>query len=284
LLSGFKSTDAGREAERALVHAEASGDREMRRAALNTLVNGYLCAGPVPAAEAIVRCEELLESVAGDQLLEATVKRPLALFQAMQGHAGKALALHHEAGVILDELNLRSMEVYRQFAAYTLRLAGDRLGAEAELKRMWLYFRDIRGDAFDNRAANAAAELGHLYCDDGRWDEAADMDAFGRNSDDRESRVLTLEARVAARVGRADAAEELAEEAVSIAEKRPQYLTVRAQAWETLAELKRVVGKPVDADAAVATAVAHYEQKGNIVAAERLRDAAQTTPGVSSPR
>src|SRR5262249_12410803 len=68
------------EVERAPAYAERCGDREMRRPPTNTFANGYLPSGPTPAADAIERCEALLRSARGDRLLEATVKRPLALF------------------------------------------------------------------------------------------------------------------------------------------------------------------------------------------------------------
>jgi hypothetical protein len=53
------------------------------------------------------------------------------------------------------------------------------------------------------------------------------------------------------------------------------HLTVRGQAQVALAEVQRAAGNDAEADAAVARALALYEQKGNVAAAERLRSAVE---------
>jgi hypothetical protein len=266
---------AGAEFERALVHAEACGDREMSRAALNTLANRYLCNGPIPAGEAIARCEELLRSVRGDRLLEATVKRPLAMLYAMQVRPEQALELLGQAGLVLDELNLRSMEVYRGLVAYAKELAGDRLGAEQELEKMWLYFHNLRGEAVDIRAVEATTQLARLYCDEGRWKKAAEMLTYGHgtalNNARRASR-LAVEARLKAHHGRPAEALSLLEPAFADGGLEGS-LTIRAQIWAALAEVQRAAGHAAEVDAAVARALELYEQKGNIAAAQLLREA-----------
>src|SRR5262249_4538430 len=132
----------------------------------------HLYVGPIPAQAAIERCEQLLASVRGDRVLEATVKRPLALFYAMIERPEEAIRLAGEASDVLNELNLRTAQVYRHVVAYALELPGDTAGAEAEYNEIWGYFRAPRPELVDTRAQGAIIELGRLYCDQRRWDEA----------------------------------------------------------------------------------------------------------------
>ena len=103
-------------------------------------------------------------------------------------------------------------------------LAGDRAGAEHELKARWHYFRDILGGAPDSRAMQAAYRLAYLYCDDGRWDDAEECLAFHRDVPDAERRdsrphiASPAEARLAAHRGELAEAAALAQRAVEIAE------------------------------------------------------------------
>jgi class 3 adenylate cyclase/tetratricopeptide (TPR) repeat protein len=258
----------GAEYERALANAERCDDREMRRLALGSFASGYLCGGPTPAAEAIVRCEELLESVRGDGVLEATVMRPLALFYAMSERRDEALELLSQANLVLDELNLRTAQVYRHVVAYARELTGDRDGAEHELRKMWTYFGNLRVNDVDTRAVRAAIMLARLYCDSDRWDEADEMLHYGRSLDtSREHNPgrLAVAARLSARQGQDDAVQ-LAEKALALSEPLTDNLTNRAEIWLAHAWVHRSLGLNDDADLSVARALELYEQKGNIAA------------------
>ena len=269
---------AGVELERALAHAEACDDQEMRRGVVNTLTNGFIVAGPMPVGEGIVRCEELLASARGDRVLEATVKRPLAALYAMASKPGEALELLAQAGLVLDEFNLRSTQLYRLIVAYARELADDRAGAEHELETMWLYFRGVRGDTVDVRACRAAVELARLYCDARRWDEARELVAYvpaditGLSVGTITMIRLAVEARLAAHDGRLGEAVSLAEQAVAT-KTRDQNLNLMASVWLARAEVQRAAGSTVEADAAVSAALNLYDQKGNIAAAAHLRAA-----------
>ena len=104
---------------------------------------------------------------------------------------------------------------------------------------------------------NAAYRLAALYCDQGRWDEAAECLAYGRDvarSDARSSTAtfrLAAEARLAAHRGELAEALTLAQRAVERAE-RSDMLNLRARAWLALAEVQRARGATAEADAAVA--------------------------------
>ena len=58
-------------------------------------------------------------------MLEATVKRPLALFYAMALRSAEATDALDEANRVYDELNSRTWQVYRWVGAYARELAGD---------------------------------------------------------------------------------------------------------------------------------------------------------------
>jgi hypothetical protein len=60
-------------------------------------------------------------------------------------------------------------------------------------------------------------------------------------------------------------------ERVVAREAETDGLNRKAGAWLTLAEVRRAAGRAEEAEAAVAEALALYEQRGNVAAAERLR-------------
>ena len=83
---------------------------------------------------------------------------------------------------------------------------------------------------------------------------------------------LAGRARLAAHRGQHDEAVALARAAVELAEQT-DMLNLRARIWLALAEVQRAAGNGAEADAAVATALELYEQKGNVAAAAALRAA-----------
>jgi class 3 adenylate cyclase/predicted ATPase len=259
---------AGAEFERALAHAHACGDKEARRLALGSFANAYLCGGPTPAEEAVERCAQLLELSRGDRVLEATVKRPLALLNAMLARAEEAEVLLDEAALVLDELSLRTSQVYRWVVAYARELDGDLAGAEREWRTMFDYFEALRRGRVDTRAMNAATELARFYCDLRRWDDAAEMLAYGGNVEQGDAAYstsaprLAVRARLAAHEGLAEAVP-LARQAVAKAEARADDLRNRAETLLALAEVERSAGRLDEAQNAFVASIELYELKGN---------------------
>jgi hypothetical protein len=125
----------------------------------------------------------------------------------------------------------------------------------------------------------AAYELGLLYCEEGRWDDAAQCVAYGNEVPEpvfyRPEAVLRvfLEARLAAHDGALDEAAASARRGVEQLEPT-DLLGARARAWLTVAEVERTSRHDTEADAAVGTALELYDAKGNVAAAARLRAAA----------
>jgi tetratricopeptide (TPR) repeat protein len=245
------------EVERALDLARACGDKEMLRLAIGTLVNGYLVDGATTAGATIERCEELFASVRGDRVLEATVKRPLALFYAMALRPAEANDTLDEALLVFDELSSRTAQVYRWVGAYARELAGDPEGAERELIGMFEYFRNVRGGEVDTRAKTASDRLAHLYCDQGRWDEAAEIFAY-------DPTAAAVRARLAAHKGLPDALE-LAEQAA--AQPHATNLTFSARLQLVLAEVQLASGLGELAHASLTSAIELFKLKGNLAGA-----------------
>jgi len=269
--------DAYVECERALVHADASGHQATRRRVVATLVFA-LTEGPTPVADGINRCEQLDETHGDDPFLHALIARSYSALLAMAGRFDEAREHVDESSLVLDELRqLTASGVYRGIAAETRELIGDRAGAEAELRAQWLELRDARADGGpDGRAMHAGYQLACLYCDDGRWDAAADCLEYGRDvpEPDLPNHWVPLRfaasGRIAAHEGRLAEAVVHARRGVETAEQSDR-LNNRARVWLSLAEVQRAAGAPAEADAAVAAALRLYDEKGNVAAARRLR-------------
>ena len=277
-LRGIALGQMGRQAdrlaalERALAHAEVTGDPRARWRAANSL-GRTLCDGPTPVPEAIARCEVLLSRYRDDRVAEASVSRFLALLLAMAGRRDEAREAVERSGAVLDELGQQvHMAHFRTIAIEARRLIGDTAGAEKELWKQWLYLRDLRGGAPDRRAAAAVLGLADLYSEQGRWDEAETYFAEAERlpSADFEYLRLAVEARLEAHRGRTAAAVACAEKAVEACDGTDN-LNMRAQTWRALAEARHATGDYRDAEAAAARALELYEQKGNVAAASALR-------------
>jgi DNA-binding SARP family transcriptional activator len=272
---GGRTAESQAELDRALEHADASGDPATLRRVVTTL-GGLLCDGPTAVPDAIRRCEQLLDAYGGDRVLEAVVARFLSLLLAMAGRFDEARDHVRRSSLVLEELNQLTLWVYRRVTGEAKELMGDRAGAEREYKAAWRSFHDASGAKLDGRAIGAACRLAFLYCDDGRWDDAADCLAYSREVPElpffRPEDVLRLavQARVAAQRGRLADAVTMAERAVERADGS-EFLDLRASVFRALGEVQLLRGATADADAAVAAAIELYEAKGNVAAAARLR-------------
>lgn len=206
-------------------------------------------------------------------MIDANVRRALGLSYAMARRRGEALESIRQSSLVLDDLRVGG--VYRDVAAYALELAGDRDGAERELLTMWRYYRELGEGAFERRAWRAATSLAWLYCDEGRWEEAREMQAYGRGLEGgfgmAVERSLAVEARLEARAGRLDEALALAERARARVDTTSGLVNQQAIVREALAEVLDTAGEPARAEQARREAIARYAQKGNVASAARVR-------------
>jgi predicted ATPase/class 3 adenylate cyclase len=279
-----RSEESAAARERALAHADACGDQTVRRLVMGRHCSIFLI-GPVPAAQMTARCEEWLATTDSDRVLDALLKRCLGLTHAMAGRAEEAVALVAESSAILDELNeMWASYIYRASAAYARELTGDRPGAERDLLASWTYFSRPGFPEVDKREIAAAYALARFYCDEGRFDEAeqlnrryADLPLNAQVVLDQSIMRQLVEARLAAQAGRPEEAVALAEGAVGRSAARGHEGRDRPQqsayAWLALAEVQRSAGRGEDAARSAAHAIELYELKGNVAAAAQTRAA-----------
>ena len=262
--------------ERSLAHAEASGDKTAYRETARLLA-AWLCEGPTPVDQVIRRCEELLESNRDDRMLAAVVGGVLSRALAMGARFDEAQIQLERASEVLVELNQTNAWMARFDVADAKELLGDIAGAEQELATIWQRFRAAGGEATESRAMRAASRLALLYCDEGRFDDAAECLAYGRELPEptvfrhlANALHIAGRARLAAHRGEHAEALRLGRLAVDLAENGG-FAELKALVWLTLAAVQRATGQTVEAGAAIARALEFYEQKGNIAAAARLR-------------
>jgi tetratricopeptide (TPR) repeat protein len=160
-------------------------------------------------------------------------------------------------------------------ASNALELAGDLASAEREWKDAFAYFRNLRPDTVVGAAWLAGKNLARLYCNEGRWEEAEEALAYGRDAviptmPMSQLSRLAVEARLAAHRGELEEAVALAERAVAESASR-EWPNHQAELCLALAEAHRAAGRRDETGESVARALALYEQKGNVAAAARAR-------------
>ena len=262
------------ELELAARHAREAGDRTQEVVVLAFSVMGLLY-GPEPVPSALDKLAEIQARGPGGGRLEVSALRARAYLEAMQGRFAEARELIGEAETIAEELGLQTL-----LAAGVLRsageielLAGDTAAAERllgrggeilERERDWGHFTSLAG----LHAEALVAE--------GRAEEALErIETAERHllEDDTDAQIVLLRARslLAASRGSLEEAEAFARRAYERAE-RTDDLNLRGGALADLATLHELAGRPEEAKAELEEALAQYEQKGNAVMAERVRE------------
>jgi len=257
--------------ERALVHAKRASDpREI--STIIALLAQALEYGPTPVPEAILRCEELRDSVVEDAEVRAAIASTLAGLHAMQGHFDEARALAEEGRVVYEELGLRYMRAARSLASGSIELlAGDPAGAVRELR--WGY-DELEKMGERGTRSTLAAYLAQALVADGRYEDAIEFSNISEEmvaDADVVTQAVWRSARGAAiaEAGDPAAGERLAREAVKLA-NGTDFLDLQAGTLISLAGVLTSCGRTEEPAALTEQARAIYEQKGNIVAAERL--------------
>jgi hypothetical protein len=210
--------------------------------------------GAIHADAGIARCEEILAEVQGHPACEAEVLRPLGGLHAFAGRFELARSLFETRNATLDELGRRGLNYVGSISEASVEM----MAGNFALAEGWL-----RADceAFEERGENAlrsttAALLARALLGQARPDEAERFTEVAEElgePDDLMTQIVWrgVRARVVADRGCVDDAERLARESVALAS------TTDGRAAET----PPVMGE----------AIRLYEQKGNIVAAEKAR-------------
>ena len=255
---------------KAIEHARAAGDiRQERRASTAYALTS--ATGPTPVEEALERCAEVAEGVAGDRQAEALILCVTATLEAMRGSFEVARDLCAQSRRKLEELGLQV-----EAAAMVLEsagvetLAGDHAAAEEELRRG---FDVLSGLGERYVLSTLSGLLAQTLWVQGRADEADDMSALAEeisDPDDIDAQVRwrSVRAKVLARRGEAEEAESLARSAVGLLEPTDAYV-LQIGALTDLGEVLAMLDRP-GADEALQQARELADAKGSGVLSARL--------------
>jgi len=256
--------------EEAAAHARLAGDEDERTEILNWVASAIFF-GPVPVDEGIRRCEQIRAEVTGNLASEAETLRSLAGLYAMDGRFELARELLSSSRGIFEELGETLSSSVSHLDAIVELLAGDPSAAEKCLRAGYEALEEMGDKTF---LSTTAAYLAQAILAQGRADEAEEFTELSEKlaaSDDLATQIMWrgVRAKILAEQGRAEA-EGLAREGVALAEKT-DFLNHQADALIDLGHVLEEAGRLGEAHEAVSDGLRLYEQKGNLVVAERAR-------------
>jgi DNA-binding SARP family transcriptional activator/class 3 adenylate cyclase len=227
--------------------------------------------GPMPVPEAIDLCQELHEQVLSSPVVLASVRHALSSLHAMKGDLEEARRLLDAGDEILGELGGLHAAVSQEEALVEM-LAGRPQAAEERLRTGYERLERMGEKAL---LATTAAMLAQAVYAQGRSDEAEELcrvseEAAAANDLSAQVTWRGVCAKLRADEGLTGDAEALAREAVRLAEPT-DFLNIRADALLDLAVVLRRGAQPSDAEESIRSALALYEQKGDVVSAGRAR-------------
>jgi class 3 adenylate cyclase/tetratricopeptide (TPR) repeat protein len=256
--------------ERAAEIALALGDRALLYETMAARLRpaGW---GPMHATGGIALCEELLSAEYANAALREQSLQILALFHAMLGDVDASRRAAADAWALIEEFDLAlARGIYAGDVGMAELLAGDLGRAEQVLRRGHEALVQM-GDVGVRSTIDAI--LGDVVFLTGRHDEALELAQQSRtiaSPDDLDSqpRARALQARVLSSRGEHDRAIELISDAVALVEPI-DFLDTKGYVHGVLGEVLANAGRVEEAAAALERAHALYEQKGNVVSAER---------------
>jgi tetratricopeptide (TPR) repeat protein len=262
--------DAERAAKKALGFYERS---RVVRSAVVALVGAAACRGSLRADVGIDRCRALLND-AETPVWQSFVLPFLAVLEAMRGRFGVARDHLDEALVqrreFADEGTIRTS--WSSLAGEVELLAGEPGRAEAILSESCAALRGA-GDAI--WLATNTASLAEAVYRQGRFEEALELSASAvatappghLTSLSQANRVYAL---ALAAVGRVDEATSVIDELLEMLSDT-DVLTERGEAAAAAAEVLHRAGRTSEAHVRGEEALRLFEEKGNVVASDRIR-------------
>jgi predicted ATPase/class 3 adenylate cyclase len=229
--------------------------------------------GPLPVEEGIARCSEFLAREGSDPTIRATCSVERAVLEAMRGDIARARELLAEGMQTIEESGLTLWAAVNAQEAYLVEsLAGTPEAAIEILRESFTTLNQAGERAY---LSTIAGFLAHALIAAG---DVAEAERFSRESeaaaapDDVLSQVLwrTARAKIRARQGALDAAEELMREAVRLSEPT-DLLGTRAVVLADLADVLELAGRRGEALRALQEAARLYQGKGNVTALARVR-------------
>jgi DNA-binding SARP family transcriptional activator/tetratricopeptide (TPR) repeat protein len=230
--------------------------------------------GPTPVEDAVLRCESLLRDETLDLPGTAYLNAFLGGFVAQQQEFERARELVDSARATLEDLGLRAAtDTYCTPVLGEVELLAGNASLSARILRELCDRLDKAKDF--SHLASRASDLAEALAEQGLFDEA---DVWTRVAetraaiDDLKAQMMwrPIRARVHARRGELAIAEELAREAVALADATDD-LNRRAKMQRDLGDVLRLAGNARAAASTFARALELYEQKGNLAGASRVR-------------
>jgi DNA-binding SARP family transcriptional activator len=258
-----RQADGEEALERALGHARRAGDRRQEAVVVGRLV--FVAAwGPTPVPSAIARCRELLADAEDNHLLQAEVLQHLAALRGREGHFDEARELAVRARDGYEELGMSLIaHATRAFASGEIELLAEDFDAAAyELRTAYDALAAMGERAY---LSSVAALLARAHYGQGRLDDALAMASAaeaGAGRDDIWSQVTARgpHAKVLARRGRHELAEQLAREAVAVI-AGTDALELHGTALLDLADVVAVSGRDDEAAGLAHEALLLFERK-----------------------
>ncbi|HET9460450.1 MAG TPA: AAA family ATPase [Gaiellaceae bacterium] len=260
-------------AEQAVEHARRAGHRREELRALGAIAMA-LKWGPTPVAEGLRRCDELVERAGGAQLVQAFADRNKGVLYSMIGELELGRAHIARAVEIYEELGLTVSAIGTAVELEPVDRQAGRLDAAEELLRSaYMRMREIGDIGYLSWIAPRLARILALRGDaEGALELAARVrgemqtdHSFGQIG------VRVAEATALAAQGRGVEADAVALEALELVE-RTDMLDVHGDVLEVIAGLDLAAGREGLARERFERALALYEQKGDVVAANRVRE------------
>ena len=262
--------------ERALVHAQRSGDQR-NEAWIRWGIISSMAYGPDPIPDVIAFAETQLEQARakGNRVLEAGAIVHLGRLLAMRGRFTEAREHVQKARLLCEDLGLRSWAaVCWQMSGFVESLAGDAKAARRDLEEEYATLERLEERSY---LATSAAYRAQVLYDIGQDDdEVVRLTQVTENqaaTDDVHAQILWRGARAKA-LARQDrdptAALALAQQAADLARPLDDWNT-RAGALMDLAETMYLCDRRARVDETAVEAIQLYEAKGNLVAADRAR-------------
>jgi len=170
--TGGRFGDAAAAAERTIRHATAVGDEVTASRFIGSLAISALY-GPMPVAEAIATCEQVLARAQGDRKVRARAELAVGQLEAMRGDFDRARLLYRRSRASLEELGCLFLAALTSLASSVIEvLAGDLAAAEAELRTD---YRRLEEMGERNYISTTAGLLADVLYRQGRYDESAEF-------------------------------------------------------------------------------------------------------------
>jgi predicted ATPase/class 3 adenylate cyclase len=259
--------------DRALEYARRAGDRREEILCLYRMASPPVH-GPMPVPEAMRFVGRLADQAGNDLTVEAGVAFSLAWLSAMRGRFDEARELAGHAVAIQEDLGMRleAAGTAAEAFGFVEVLAGDLTAAERHVRNGYEALERLGETAY---LSTQAGELALILCALGRFVEAdglADVSEETAAGEDALSRILWRRARAAVLAQQGDLARAttLALEAVALSEPT-DALNVKGATLMGLAEVLWLSGRGGGAPPAAERAIELFDQKGNMVSAERAR-------------